>query len=67
MITFQVSRVAQDIYAIIEVASTVLVYRTPKGETYGEGHILKPSDKIALLAFPDVEILLQEVFITPDA
>ncbi len=35
MITFQVSRVAQDIYAIIEVASTVLVYRTPKGEIYG--------------------------------
>jgi Uma2 family endonuclease len=88
---------AQDVYAIIEVASTSLVYdrrvklplyaragvpevwivkvqerelevyRTPKGEAYSESRALKPSDKIALLAFPDVEILLSEVFITPDA
>jgi Uma2 family endonuclease len=43
------------------------VYRTPKGEAYSESRVLKPSDKIALLAFPDVEILLSEVFITPDA
>jgi len=87
---------AQDVYAIIEVASTSLVYdrrvklplyarvgvpevwivnvqerelevyRNPKGEAYSESRVLKPSDKIALLAFPDVEILLSEVFITPD-
>jgi Uma2 family endonuclease len=88
---------AQDVYAIIEVASTSLVYdrrvklplyaragvpevwivkvqerelevyRNPRGEAYSESRVLKPSDKIALLAFPDVEILLSEVFITPDA
>jgi len=88
---------AQDVYAIIEVASTSLlydrrikvplyarvgipevwivnvqareleVYRTPKGEDYAERQILQPTDKISLLAFPDVEIPLSEVFITPDA
>ncbi len=87
----------QDVYAIIEVASTSLVYdrriklplyaragvpevwivkvqerelevyRSPKGEAYSESRVLKPSDKIALLAFPDVELALSEVFITPDA
>ncbi len=88
---------AQDVYAIIEVASTSLVYdrqvkvplyaragvpevwivkvqerelevyRSPKGEAYSESRVLKPSDKIALLAFPDVEVRLSEVFIMPDA
>ncbi len=88
---------AQDVYAIIEVASTSLVYdrrikvplyaragvpevwivkvqerelevyRNPKGEAYSESRVLKPSDVVSLLAFPDVEILLSEVFITPDA
>jgi Uma2 family endonuclease len=87
---------AQDVYAIIEVASTSLVYdrrvklplyaragvpevwivkvqerelevyRNPKGEDYAERQILQPTDRISLLAFPDVEIPLSEVFITPD-
>ncbi len=87
----------QDVYAIIEVASTSLVYdrriklplyaradvpevwivkvqerelevyRSPKGEAYSESRVLKPSDVVSLLAFPDVEIPLSEVFITPDA
>ncbi len=87
---------AQDVYAIIEVASTSLVYdrqvklplyaragvpevwivkvqerelevyRSPKGEAYSESRVLKPSDVVSLLAFPDVEILLSEVFIIPN-
>jgi len=42
------------------------VYRNPKGEDYAERQILQPTDRISLLAFPDVEIPLSEVFITPD-
>ncbi len=87
---------AQDVYAIIEVASTSLVYdrrvklplyaragvpevwivkvqerelemyRNPRGEAYSESRVLKPSDVVSLLAFPDVEILLSEVFIIPN-
>ncbi len=88
---------ASDVYLLIEVADTSLlydrriklplyaragipevwivnfqareleVYRNPKGEAYSESRILKPSDGVSLLAFPDVEIPLSEVFITPDA
>ncbi len=87
---------AQDVYAIIEVASTSLVYdrrvklplyaragvpevwivkvqerelevyRSPKGEAYSESRVLKPSDVVSLLAFPDVELALSEVFIIPN-
>ena len=42
------------------------VYRNPRGEDYAERQILQPTDRISLLAFPDVEIPLSEVFITPD-
>ncbi len=88
---------ASDVYLLIEVADTSLlydrriklplyaragipevwivnlqareleVYRNPKGEAYSESRILKPSDGVSLLAFPDVELALSEVFITPDA
>ncbi len=34
------------------------VYRHPKENTYTEQQLLQPSEKIALLAFPDIEITL---------
>ncbi len=88
---------ASDVYLLIEVADTSLlydrriklplyaragvpevwivkvqereleVYRSPKGEAYSESRVLKPSDVVSLLAFPDMELALSEVFITPDA
>ncbi|KER10015.1 MAG: hypothetical protein HY22_06935 [[Candidatus Thermochlorobacteriaceae] bacterium GBChlB] len=43
------------------------VYRQPRGNNYAEQRLLKPSEKISLQAFPDVEISLTEIFISPNA
>jgi Uma2 family endonuclease len=43
------------------------VYRHPKDGSYAEQRLLQPSDKIAPLAFPDIELTLSDIFITPDA
>ena len=56
-----------EVWIVNVQARQLEVYRNPKGEAYSESRVLKPSDKIALLAFPDVEVRLSEVFITPDA
>jgi Uma2 family endonuclease len=42
------------------------VYRHPKDGSYAEQRLLQPSDKIAPLAFPDIEITLSDIFIMPD-
>jgi len=55
-----------EVWIVNVQARQLEVYRTPKGEDYAERQILQPTDRISLLAFPDVEIPLSEVFITPD-
>jgi Uma2 family endonuclease len=55
-----------EVWIVNVQARQLEVYRNPKGEDYAERQILQPTDKISLLAFPDVEIPLSEVFITPD-
>ncbi len=94
---FSAKPTACEVYLLIEVASTSLmydrevklplyararipevwilkvqdqqleVYRHPKENTYTEQRLLQPSDKIAPLAFPDIELTLSDIFITPDA
>jgi Uma2 family endonuclease len=56
-----------EVWIVNVQARQLEVYRNPKGEDYAEKRILQPSEGISLLAFPDVEIVLSEVFITPDA
>jgi Uma2 family endonuclease len=55
-----------EVWIVNVQARQLEVYRNPKGEDYAERQILQPTDRISLLAFPDVEIPLSEVFITPD-
>ena len=94
---FSAKPTACEVYLLIEVASTSLVYdrevklplyararipevwilkvqdqqlevyRHPQENTYTEQQLLKPSDKIASLAFPDIELTLSDIFIMPDA
>ena len=56
-----------EVWIVNVQARQLEVYRNPKGEAYSESRVLKPSDVVSLLAFPDVEVRLSEVFITPDA
>jgi len=55
-----------EVWIVNVQARQLEVYRNPKGEDYAEKRILQPSESVSLLAFPDVEIPLSEVFITPD-
>jgi Uma2 family endonuclease len=55
-----------EVWIVNVQARQLEVYRNPKGEDYAERQILQPTDRISLLAFPDVEIPLSEVFITPN-
>ncbi len=94
---FSAKPTACEVYLLIEVASTSLmydrevklplyararipevwiltvqdqqleVYRHPKDGSYTEQRLLQPSDKLAPLAFPDIELSLSDIFITPDA
>ncbi|MDW8464875.1 MAG: Uma2 family endonuclease [Chloroherpetonaceae bacterium] len=58
-------------YGITEVwilnlqAKQVEVYRNPQGSAYQEKQIFKPSDDLAMQAFPDLQFPVSEMFIAP--
>ncbi|MCS7211588.1 MAG: Uma2 family endonuclease [Chloroherpetonaceae bacterium] len=46
-------------------AKQVEVYRNPQGSAYQEKQIFKPSDRLAMQAFPDLQFPVSEMFIVP--